>query len=780
MDTREILTRFKGGTLRREHAVALLGGTPLPEAAGTPAQPGLAARPGDGTRPATDSAPAPAPAPATVTGPGLSPGPGAGFGAGAGGGGGVEACAVVGMQGCFPGAGDLDAWWRQALGQHARTAVPPGEEDRFADGAGEFGEGLLALFGLDAVGAADLDGRERLLARSAWQMLESAGYAGARTDRLTGPDSTGRGIGVYVAAGPAGTPGGAVPGAHLPGGAGAAGRLSRLLDLRGPSLSVDTGASSFLTALHLALAGLRAGECEAALVGAVELPPRPQPHPPHAHPRDPAGAGAGLGGGEGVRGGGVVVVLLKPLAAARAAGDRVYAVIRAGAAGHPGRLGAVAHHARLVGRALAAAGLPVLAAAPHGPGGDPWPLESAAPPAPAGLPAVPGGAGGDDPAASRDALRALGIAVRETVRTAPDPAEPVNPANSVNPAESVDLVGGTGVLAAAVALVRAVGQVRHATLLPGPGRTAPALWEQIGRDDGTTVPRRALVGVSAPPAADAVLVVEEAPRGHRPPAPTRPPTPAHRPASAELVLLSAATPRQLAATAERLARWLSGAAYHGGPGGADLAAVAHELRLGRAALRCRLAVVAHTVPGLAAHLAAFAESAGPGRHPAGVHSADLRDAREPLLLDGLAETRAYLAALWQGGHLEQLTRLWLAGADICAVLPAHPGPADIELPPTVLQPEPEPWSEPESESELEPELESGPGPEPEPESRPVPGPRSRSGADSAVRPVSRPRSQHGPQDRLVESAPGAAGPGATGAGAGARVVSDAGTDGAQR
>ncbi|MFD1276991.1 hypothetical protein ACFQ51_49960 [Streptomyces kaempferi] len=55
------------------------------------------------------------------------------------------------------------------------------------------------------------------------------------------------------------------------------------------------------------------------------------------------------------------------------------------------------------------------------------------------------------------------------------------------------------------------------------------------------------------------------------------------------------------------------AAQHGGLAGADLAAVAHELRLGRAALRCRLAVVAHTVTGLAAQLAAFAEPAGPGR-----------------------------------------------------------------------------------------------------------------------------------------------------------------------
>nr|WP_168515827.1 hypothetical protein [Streptomyces sp. S1D4-11]QIZ00839.1 hypothetical protein HEP87_52950 [Streptomyces sp. S1D4-11] len=57
MDTREILTRFKGGTLRREHAVALLAGTSpvvappvvaLPVAAEREPLPG----PGPGTVPA--------------------------------------------------------------------------------------------------------------------------------------------------------------------------------------------------------------------------------------------------------------------------------------------------------------------------------------------------------------------------------------------------------------------------------------------------------------------------------------------------------------------------------------------------------------------------------------------------------------------------------------------------------------------------------------------------------------------------------------------------------
>ncbi|MFE2139553.1 beta-ketoacyl synthase N-terminal-like domain-containing protein, partial [Streptomyces sp. NPDC059466] len=209
------------------------------------------------------------------------------------------------MQGCFPHADDLDALWRHALEQHTPTASPPRGGDRFTDGTREFDAGLLALFGLDAAAAAGLDPRERLLARSAWQTLESAGYAGARADRLTGPDSAGRSIGVYIAAGPpAGLPDEHPPGEHMVdehmvgeymvgeymwGGAGAAGRLSRLLDLRGPSLSVDTGASSFLTALHLALGALRAGECEAALAGAVELPPRPAP----AHQPPPVRGGGG-------------------------------------------------------------------------------------------------------------------------------------------------------------------------------------------------------------------------------------------------------------------------------------------------------------------------------------------------------------------------------------------------------------------------------------------------------------------------------------------------------
>lgn len=671
MDTREILTRFKGGTLRREHAVALLAGT-------SPAvAPPVVALPVVALPVAADREPLPVP------GPGPGPVPGTGVGVGDGAGAGVP-CAVVGIQGRFPQAGDLEAFWRNGLqGRIAEAALPGGRRSACAGWRGHFLDGVEEfdpdLFGLGAREAAGLDLRERLLAQSAWQTLESAGYAGARLQRLTAPDGTARSVGVYAALGPAG--GAPVPAGHrhtAPPASrpGPAARLSRLLDLRGPSLSVDSGDSSFLTALHLALGALRAGECAAALVGAVEL----RLHPACQRP----------GAGEGV-----AAVLLKPLAAARADGDRVHAVIRSSAVGHPGRAAPGPQHGRLVGRALAAAGLRPLGTGPQSPDAGPQGPDAG------GQLEVPDAG-----------LKAVGVALEESSRTV------------------AALVGDAGAVTGAAALVRAVGQLRHAVLLAGPDRPAPAAWEPVRRDDGTVLPRRALVSVpgpaapadpagppdavdtvaavdavgpadavdaadtadgaqdtAAPDGADggegvgAVLVVEEAPAVPRAPARTGPPPGA---GPAELVLLSAATPAHLAATAGRLAARLS----DGGPAAPDLAAVAHELRLGRAVLRCRLAVTVRTVAELADALAGFAAHPGPGPGPAGVRSADLRSAAGPPLIEGLEETRAYVAALWQGGRLEQLTRLWLAGADVCAVLPAHPGPAAVELPATVLRPRP--------------------------------------------------------------------------------------------
>jgi acyl transferase domain-containing protein len=50
-----------------------------------------------------------------------------------------------------------------------------------------------------------------------------------------------------------------------------ANRVSYHLDLRGPSIPVDTACSSTLTATHLAIQALLAGDCLSAVVGGAQL-----------------------------------------------------------------------------------------------------------------------------------------------------------------------------------------------------------------------------------------------------------------------------------------------------------------------------------------------------------------------------------------------------------------------------------------------------------------------------------------------------------------------------
>jgi len=50
-----------------------------------------------------------------------------------------------------------------------------------------------------------------------------------------------------------------------------ANRVSYVLGLNGPSLYLDTACSSSMTAFHLAINAINAGDCEAALVGGCQL-----------------------------------------------------------------------------------------------------------------------------------------------------------------------------------------------------------------------------------------------------------------------------------------------------------------------------------------------------------------------------------------------------------------------------------------------------------------------------------------------------------------------------
>src|SRR5262249_34766810 len=99
-------------------------------------------------------------------------------------------------------------------------------------------------------------------------------------------------------------------------------RVSYVLDLKGPSVNVQTACSTSLVAVHLACKSLLDGECEMALAGGVGLK-IPQTsgylyqegmiHSPDGHCRSFDANAQGTSWGSGVG-----IVLLKPLAAARA------------------------------------------------------------------------------------------------------------------------------------------------------------------------------------------------------------------------------------------------------------------------------------------------------------------------------------------------------------------------------------------------------------------------------------------------------------------------------
>lgn len=117
-------------------------------------------------------------------------------------------------------------------------------------------------------------------------------------------------------------------------------RVSHVLDLRGPSVSVQTACSTSLVAVHAACQALLAGDCDAALAGGVtiELPhgrgyiykPNEILSPDgHCRAFDHRSEGT-------VFGSGAAVVLLRRLSDAIADGDHVWGVIRGSAINNDG------------------------------------------------------------------------------------------------------------------------------------------------------------------------------------------------------------------------------------------------------------------------------------------------------------------------------------------------------------------------------------------------------------------------------------------------------------
>lgn len=255
--------------------------------------------------------------------------------------------AIIGCAIRLPGADDLDAFWHLLAGRGSAIRRVGDDELQAAGvtatcadyvpfwGGPDQADGFDAgFFGYSPRDAELLDPQQRMFLECAWHALEDAAtprkgsvgvYAGAslsshllRAADRADPFQVGlANIGGMVAA-----------------------RTSFHLDLTGPSIGVQTTCSSSLVAIHQAMAGLRAGDCDMALAGAVAVnQPRPAGyvHEPGSiaapdgtcRPFDAAAAGT-------IFTNGAAVVVLKRLDDALACGDRIMGALLGGAVNNDG------------------------------------------------------------------------------------------------------------------------------------------------------------------------------------------------------------------------------------------------------------------------------------------------------------------------------------------------------------------------------------------------------------------------------------------------------------
>ncbi|WP_223283973.1 beta-ketoacyl synthase N-terminal-like domain-containing protein [Streptomyces sp. FBKL.4005] len=250
-----------------------------------------------------------------------------------------EPVAVVGMACRFPGADDLDGFWRML--RRGGDAIGPGTGLRDGRRPGGYLRDVelfdAELFGISPHEAALMDPQQRLLLELCWHALEDARIpptAGGATGVFVGSCSDDYALLSRMS--------GAVDAYTMTGTARTflANRLSYFFRFTGPSTVVDTGQSSSLTALDQALGSLRRGECTTAVVAGVQLNLTPtgdrlieelgaMSPTGRCHTFDARADGI-------VRGEGAGVLVLKPLEAAVAAGDRVYCTVLATAVNNDG------------------------------------------------------------------------------------------------------------------------------------------------------------------------------------------------------------------------------------------------------------------------------------------------------------------------------------------------------------------------------------------------------------------------------------------------------------
>ncbi|SDX41012.1 SDR family NAD(P)-dependent oxidoreductase [Lysobacter enzymogenes] len=572
-----------------------------------------------------------------------------------------EPIAIVGLSGRYPEAIDVAAYWRNLRdGRDCIVEVPASRwdwrdyysQDRSAEGRhyskwGGFIEGVdefdPLFFNIPPVDAELIDPQERLFLQHAWMAVEDAGYT--RAALQAGDGGPAGQVGVYVGVmygeyqlfGAENSLRGKRMGIPLSY-ASVANRVSYVLNLHGPSMTLDTMCSSSLTAIHLACQDLRLGRTHAAIAGGVNVSIHPNKYLILSAGQFISGDGHCQSFGEGgdgyIPGEGVGAVVLKRLSDARRDGNHIYGLIRGSALNHGGKTNGYSvpspkAQAAAIAAALAESGMDARRIGyieAHGTGtklGDP--IEIAA------LTQV-----------FRQHTQERGFCAIGSAKS------------NIGHCESAAGIAG---------LTKVLLQLRHKQIAPSlhsaklnphiDFAATPFVVNQSLREwdapvlDGREHPRLAGVSSFGAGGANAHLIVEE----YRDDAAIEPAT-----SGAALIPLSARTAAQLRRKAAELGEFLAGdGADH------DLRAVAHTLQSGREAMPHRLAVLAESLPQLAQALRAYGASEAVEAVCFEGHADGGPDGLARL---GQDEDMAATIARWIArGKLAKLAELWVKGLE---------------------------------------------------------------------------------------------------------------------
>ncbi len=294
--------------------------------------------------------------------------------------------AIIGMSGRFPGAADVEAFWQnlrdgvESISRFSEAEVlAAGVSPELArnphyvraggvlEGADRFDAGFFGVYPREAE---LMDPQHRVFLECAWEALEHAGYD---PERARGPIGVfaGCGLNTYLLFNLLDNPeareacyqlGIGNDKDFLPT------RVSYKLNLRGPSVNVQTACSTSLVAAHLACQSLLSYACDMALAGGVTIRVPQQSGylyqdggilAPDGHCRPFDADARGTVGSNGVG-----IVVLKRLEDALADGDTIYAVIKGSAINNDGaaKVGYTAPgvdgQAEVIAMAQAIAGVP--------------------------------------------------------------------------------------------------------------------------------------------------------------------------------------------------------------------------------------------------------------------------------------------------------------------------------------------------------------------------------------------------------------------------------------